>query len=133
MPEPRRLNGRILVVDDEPFLRTVTTRVIARAGYEVCTADSGVTALDAFHAGGFDAVVSDYQMPGMTGMELLQAIRVACARLPFILLSGTVLPGGAPWGADSACFRSLEKPPDIHVLRRTLVELITESRRSREW
>lgn len=133
MPEPATLKGRILVVDDEPFLRTVTTRVIARAGYEVCTADSGVTALDAFHAGGFDAVVSDHHMPGMTGMELLQAVRALCARMPFILLSGTVLPGGTPLGAESACFRALEKPPEIHLLRRTLVELIAESRRSREW
>ena len=56
--------------------------------FMVTTALSAPLALRAMESGRFDAVVSDYQMPGMDGIELLKAVRVANPGLPFILFTG---------------------------------------------
>ncbi len=81
---------RVLLVEDEPMLRTLGCRALERAGHEVRTAEDAEAALEAI-ADGFcpDVVVSDVTMPGeMDGIALAEALRARLPGLPVILVSG---------------------------------------------
>lgn len=67
--------GRVLVVDDELDIREALELVMRDAGWEVITADSGESALEAARGGHFDVVVTDYRMPGLSGAQTLQALK----------------------------------------------------------
>lgn len=79
--------ARVLVVDDDVFaLRSLTVR-LRRADHEVCTVTSAVDALAELELAAFDLVISDLDMPRMSGIELAQAIEARQLALPIILLS----------------------------------------------
>ncbi|MDH3453788.1 MAG: hybrid sensor histidine kinase/response regulator [Desulfuromonadales bacterium] len=67
--------GRILVVDDSITTRTMEKNILETNNYEVVVAVSGFDALDKLNAGSFDLMVSDVEMPGMTGFELTKKVR----------------------------------------------------------
>lgn len=67
--------GRILVVDDSITTRTMEKNILETNNYEVAVAVSGFDALDKLNAGSFDLMVSDVEMPGMTGFELTKKVR----------------------------------------------------------
>ncbi len=79
---------RVLCVDDEPTLLMLCRRFLERTGeFTVETTNSGEEALARLREGEIDVVVSDYQMPGMNGIELLSAIR-RDSSIPFVLFTG---------------------------------------------
>ncbi len=83
----------VLVADDNPTNREVLGRILERAGHEVKLAADGDLALDAMEAGHFDIVLLDRNMPGLSGLETLQAIRLMTRgreRLPVVMLSADV-------------------------------------------
>ena len=79
---------RVLVVDDEEMVRTVTTKLLRLRGHDVTAVDGGPAALAALDDAAFDIVVTDLSMPDMTGRELASAIRERNAALPILLLTG---------------------------------------------
>ncbi len=82
----------VLLVDDETTVRRVAHRMLERGGFRVTSTASGEEALARFRArpDGFDAVFTDFNMPGMTGIELARAIHSVRASMPIILASGYV-------------------------------------------
>lgn len=71
-------NLKILVVDDFSTMRRIIRNLLGELGYgaaNIQEAEDGVSALSALHAGGIDLVVTDWNMPGMSGIDLLRAIR----------------------------------------------------------
>lgn len=69
-------NMKILVVDDFSTMRRIIKNILREIGYNnVDEADDGSTALEKLKGGGFDFVVTDWNMPIMPGIELLKAIR----------------------------------------------------------
>ncbi|MEO9129979.1 MAG: ATP-binding protein, partial [Sphingomonas sp.] len=78
----------ILLVDDEELVRHGTAEMLAEMGHEVIQAGSGAQALRLLRAVQYDALVSDYLMPGMTGMELAAEARLIAPGLPVLLISG---------------------------------------------
>ena len=67
---------RVLLVDDSAFFRNLLSPVLATAGYEVTTAEDAQTALRMREAGhGFDIIVSDIEMPGMSGFEFAEEVK----------------------------------------------------------
>lgn len=71
----QKIKGRVLVVDDSITTRTMEKNILETNGYHVVTAVSGLDALDKLVAGPFDLMVSDVEMPGMTGFELTRKVR----------------------------------------------------------
>ncbi|MDD1687370.1 PAS domain S-box protein [Methanoregula sp.] len=79
----------VLYVDDEPDLLILARIFLERAGgFQVATSTSAQESLDSPSLPSYDAIVSDYQMPGMDGIEFLTAIRERIGTIPFILFTG---------------------------------------------
>lgn len=84
-------NGRsIALVDDEPALVMVSATVLERAGYRVSGFHRAADLLDAIRADpdSVDAVIADFNMPGMNGLELLENLRLVRGGLPVVLMTG---------------------------------------------
>jgi CheY-like chemotaxis protein len=78
----------VLIVDDEPDIREVTSAMLAEDGYEVLTARDGQEALEILPQFRPDLVVTDLRMPRLSGFELLKVVRERFPRLPVIAVSG---------------------------------------------
>jgi len=80
----------VLHVDDDPDFADMATAFMKREdeSFEIETATSASKGLDLLASSNFDCVVSDYDMPGQTGIEFLEAVRDQYANLPFILFTG---------------------------------------------
>jgi CheY-like chemotaxis protein len=78
---------RILVVDDNEMLCGFACDILRTEGYHAVPARSAAEALEAFEREAFDLVVTDFRMPGMTGLELAQAIRFKIPQFPVIVIS----------------------------------------------
>ena len=85
-------NGRILVVDDEPSIRTVLRVMLEKGGYEVLEAEDGANAIEAINTGEnrllVDAVICDLRMPKINGLEAMAYFRCAYPHVPLIVLTG---------------------------------------------
>ena len=82
------MNARVLVVDDDPSILTILVALLGGWGYDTAVATSGAGALAEIQRRCPDVVISDLVMPGMSGMDLLQAIRQQQrCDVPFFLLT----------------------------------------------
>ncbi|HKL26346.1 MAG TPA: sigma-54 dependent transcriptional regulator [Desulfuromonadales bacterium] len=79
---------RVLVVDDDKVIREGLQRILNAEGYLVETLSSGRQALDCLETRDFDLIITDLKMPGMSGLEVLQAIKSEHPDLPVILITG---------------------------------------------
>jgi CheY-like chemotaxis protein len=124
VPERTR-NERILIVDDEPILVSVTTRILSRAGYRVTGHTDAHAALAAFRAAphAYDAVVTDLSMPAMSGFELVRELLCARGDIPVLMTSG-YLGDDARAEADAVGIRELiPKPNTVEMLGEALDRL----------
>jgi acetyltransferase-like isoleucine patch superfamily enzyme/CheY-like chemotaxis protein len=81
---------RILVVEDDQFLRQRNTLALNLSGYAVDTATDGAAAWDALNANCYDLLITDNSMPKVSGIELLKKLRSAKMELPVIMATGTL-------------------------------------------
>src|SRR5665213_1741419 len=79
---------RILVVEDEPIIRRINAMVLHHAGYHVDTAEDGAFAWEMLGVSCYDLMITDNNMPNLTGMELLKKLYAARMALPFIMATG---------------------------------------------
>ena len=104
--------AKILVVDDEPGVARLIVDMVGELGYEGIGFGSGAEALGAFREapGDFGAVISDQQMPEMTGIQLARRVFAIRDDVPFVLLTGYT-GAGAPEAAARVGIRAfLTKP-----------------------
>jgi DNA-binding response OmpR family regulator len=80
--------GRILMVDDDASMRFLVCHVLSHAGYEADQAENGAQAWRALQLKHYDLVITDQDMPELTGLQLVHRIRMAGFELPVILASG---------------------------------------------
>ncbi|MDX9739887.1 MAG: chemotaxis response regulator CheY [Gammaproteobacteria bacterium] len=81
---------KFLVVDDFSTMRRIVKNVLQELGYSrIEEADDGKTALPMLQAGNFDFLITDWNMPGMQGIDLLRAVRAdgSLAKLPVLMLT----------------------------------------------
>jgi CheY-like chemotaxis protein len=81
-------DGKILVVDDNDFIRIAVSQMLSRLGYEVSSADSGETGLIVFLKNQFDIVLSDYEMPGMDGVTFACSVKKRSPRTRVVIMTG---------------------------------------------
>lgn len=82
------MSARVLVADDSATMRKIIIRALAGAGVtDVEQAADGSEAVEKFQAGEFDLVLTDWNMPGKTGLEVLKEIRGSGSKTPVILIT----------------------------------------------
>jgi PAS domain S-box-containing protein len=86
-PVPRA-GARVLVVDDDVVVRDVITSMLRHAGVVAGEAEDGLSALAALDAEPWDLVITDLSMPGMSGLDLAQAVKARFPKMPILLLTG---------------------------------------------
>lgn len=119
--------GRVLIVDDEDALREVYAEMLREEGYEVETARSSAEAidvLDLLQRSELDVVLSDIQMPGMSGVQLLRAVRERDLDLPVVLITGSPAVDTAARAVEYGALRYLVKPVALDVLLRTVGDAV---------
>jgi CheY-like chemotaxis protein len=114
-PEAKR-RDRVLVVDDEPDARELMAAVLTQGGYAVEMAHDGYDAIGKMPQAEPDLVLTDLQMPGMHGLELIVQLRRIDGELPVVLATGMetrdLLTNADLYGAVTC----LEKPIDLDEL-----------------
>ena len=117
---------RILVVDDEEAVLATTAAILRDAGYEVNTARDGFEALAGLRGSVPEVVITDLQMPGMSGFELLGVIRKRFPSVVVIATSGRFTPVSLPEGVLADRFLAKGNIPPMELLE-TVRELISQA------
>jgi DNA-binding response OmpR family regulator len=121
---------RILVVDDEPDIRRLNAEVLKDSGYHVDTAEDGIEGWKALHAvrhspESYALLITDHDMPGLSGLALVKKLRAARIALPVIMATGTLptkdLMNRYPWLQPAA---TLVKPYSIEQLLGTVEKVL---------
>ncbi len=116
-PESTSTVGRtVLVVDDDEALARSLRRVLESARYDVTVVNDGSAAVDAIMSRPFDVILSDIQMPGMTGVDLLGVVRAYDLDVPVILMTGTPTLDTAMEAVSLGALQYLTKPTANDVL-----------------
>ena len=120
------MSEKVLLVDDEKeFLEVMAERMQAR-GMIVTTAESADQALTLIGKESFDAIIMDFQMPGMDGMEALKTIKNKKPEMQIILLTGYATIEKTVEAMKVGATDFLEKPADIEALSKKIKAAKTE-------
>lgn len=125
IPEPeKKSRPLILIVDDEPSIRESMTLLLQMSGYEVKTAEHGFDALLQLRTMVPDVIISDLNMPQMSGFEFLSVVRRRFPAVPVVAVSGAYQSGEhVPGGVIADAFYSKGHHNPAELLR-TIAELI---------
>lgn len=130
------MTERLLVVDDDEFVRALMEEMLGQCGYEVSTAEDGGAAWEAIDAAParFDLILLDKQMPRLDGISLLRQVR-ADARfrdLPVIMLTADTRPEDISQGLAEGAHYYLTKPSTEQVLKTVIRSALADVRQKRE-
>jgi CheY-like chemotaxis protein len=117
---------RVLVVDDNPVIRTLWCDSLSLLGYEVTPAQDGADALARFDPAAYDLVLTDLLMPGMGGWQLAEAIR-SRATTPVVVITGAASDEDHA-RADLHGMILLQKPLQLVELRRAVEQALQPNR-----
>src|SRR5262245_38957016 len=126
-PETPRGDGqRVLIVDDEEPLMRLAIRTLEELGYAAVGFTSSTAALAAFRAdpGGFDAVITDERMPGMSGSALIREVRSVRGTIPIVLASGYLGDAVVQRALESGADEVLKKPLSARELASSLARVL---------
>jgi two-component system response regulator PilR (NtrC family) len=111
------MKPRILVVDDEESIREFLEIMLKKEGYEVTCAEDGAKARDVLAKKSFDMVISDLQMPNMTGIELLKFVKESYPELVFMMITAFGTTESAVEAMKMGAYDYLTKPFKIDEVR----------------
>ncbi len=100
----------VLLIDDDPALRSLVQIILQNKGYKVITAKDGMEGLDIFKLQKIDIVLTDYQMPGLSGIEVLIKIKELDSMMPVIVLTAHGDATLAIKSMQKGAFDFIEKP-----------------------
>ena len=128
MSSNKSADAHILLVDDNREGLTARKSVLEELGFKIVTATSAHVALDLFGRHTFDLVVTDYKMPDMSGIELIQKIRKSKPATPVILISGFVDVLGLDTGTTGADIVMMKNANEVTHLVRSVTRLLNRKR-----
>ena len=114
----------VLVIDDEPDLRTLYELSLTREGYEVVTADSVAQALAALNQRSFHAVVSDMQLPDGLGLEVLRFLAQTQRSERCVVITAHGSAENAVEALKAGAFDYLSKPVDLKQFRSVVAQAV---------
>ena len=107
-----RMEGTVLIVDDDAGVRKVLRRILGAEGYDVEEANDAFQALDALDANPPDAALLDIKMPGMDGLGLMDNLRQRGLEIPIVILTGHGDEFTSSECLEAGAAAYLTKPPD---------------------
>jgi len=116
-PDPR-----VLLVDDNTIVRDMLVDLVGSLGYQADAAAGGKEALDLFDRGHYGIVLTDLVMPGMSGWEVLAALRQRDPHIPVVIVTGSPVVGD-PRAAQPGV-AVLKKPVDVTTLDSMIKQML---------
>jgi DNA-binding response OmpR family regulator len=107
---------RILVVDDDTDIRELSASALGYSGYQVDTAEDGAAAWTALQSASYDLLITDNNMPEVSGVELLKKLRAARMEMLVIMATGTL--------PKELCQESLLRPAAVLLKPYSILELV---------
>ena len=122
MPEMTR--NHVLIVDDEPVIRTAMKKFLSQAGFEVWEAENRTAAIGQMRTHSPDAIILDYKLPDCTALDLIPQLQAMNSSVSIIVLTAhatiDLAVSAMKHGADQFLTKPIELPTLLHVLNRTL-------------
>jgi two-component system, cell cycle sensor histidine kinase and response regulator CckA len=115
---------RILVVDDEPMVRSLLVKLLSLRGHTVTEAASGPEALERLESAAYDVIFTDHGMPDMNGRQFARIARERNSEIPIVLLTGDTEVGTA----DHEVSAVMAKPFKLEQLDETIRNLVANAR-----
>jgi len=112
--------GKLLLIDDSPLFRKIQKEILIENGYEVSIASDGIEGLELIKGGTFDVILTDVEMPNMTGLELTKKVRAsneAYSKIPIVALSARVSKKSREEGEEVGVNRHVEKMKQDQILQ----------------
>jgi len=103
-------SSRILLVDDDISIRKISAQMLVTSGYQVDTAEDGAAGWEALHAGSYDLLITDNNMPRVSGVELVRKMHSARMTLPVVLATGVIPTEALTWNPSLQLAATLLKP-----------------------
>jgi DNA-binding NtrC family response regulator len=123
----------ILVVDDDPQMRSALKEAIRRIGYSADACETGHEAIGRISRTGYSLVVTDMKMPGMDGLSLLREIRRRHATQPVVVITGYATVENAVETMREGATDYLLKPFSFDALKKTVLSVMTRTVDEREF
>jgi nitrogen regulation protein NR(I) len=121
-------SAKILLVEDDPAIANTLRRVLMGEGYEVVTETTGEGGLGKARGGGFDVVITDMKLPGLSGLQLVKELHAEQPRLPILMMTAHGTTETAIEAIQSGAFDYLLKPFEITELLKLVKQAVTASR-----
>ena len=121
---------RILVVDDDRDIRTLSATALIRFGYKVDTAEDGAEGWETLAASNYNLLITDHSMPKVSGIELVKKLRSAQMDLPVLLVSGAIPTEEIRQNLSLQLAATLLKPFTIAELLDTVEKVLTVDSRA---
>ena len=120
-------NIKILVVDDFGTMRKVLRNLLKQSGYEnIVEAEDGVSALKVLNGQKVDFIISDWNMPNMSGLELLKAVRADAdlSKTPFLMVTAEALQENVVAAVKAGVSNYIVKPFTSEVLNEKIQKIM---------
>lgn len=121
-------NGTILIVDDEPNTLKVISAILKNKGYDILTARTAEEALNSIKKKDVDALISDYKLPGINGIQLVNEIKNKGYQMPIVMLTAYGTIEKAVEAMKKGAFNYLVKPVNPDELITVMREAIAKHR-----
>ena len=135
-PPPALSTGSILLVDDEPLIRTSNKRMLTQLGYEVMLAESGERALQIYeeYSQRIFLIILDFVMPGINGAETFERLKAIDPEVKVLISSGYSKDGNIEAVLENGALGFIQKPFDLEQLGELLRQMpkSEENRRQRD-